>query len=128
MPGPKSAVDHDGSRLVSGIRSPEFNVRGVDFAAWTLVAFAIGVLTGVLVRRVLPAIFVALCAWVGLFFLTVDLLRPHYLAPLMGKANAITVSWWVVGQAHAGADVLYQPESRFWPLQFIERAWCACCL
>lgn len=111
------------SGLISGIRSPEFNVRGVDFAAWALVAFALGVLAGALVRRVLPAIFLSLCAWIGLFFLTIDVLRPHYLAPLVGKPGAITVAWWIVGQSHAGADVLYQPDSRFWTLQFIEGAW-----
>jgi hypothetical protein len=109
--------------LISGIRSPEFNVRGVDFAAWTLVAFAIGVLMGGLVRRVLPAIFVALCAWVGLFFVTLGVLRPHYAAPYVGTASAITVKWWIIGQSHAGADVLYQPESRFWLLQSVEGSW-----
>lgn len=112
-----------GSGLISGIRSPEFNVRGVDFAAWALVAFAIGVFSGALVRRALPAIFISLCAWTGLFFLTIDVLRPRYIAPLMGKANATTVHWWIVGQSHAGADVLYQPESRFWLLQFVEGGW-----
>lgn len=111
------------SGLVSGIRSPEFNVRGVDFAAWTLVAFAIGVLAGALIRRVIPAIVIALCGWVGLFFLTVGVLRSHYAAPNVGKVNAITVRWWIVGQGHSGADVLYQPESRFWFLQFVEGAW-----
>lgn len=112
-----------GAGLISGIRSPEFNVRGIDFAAWTLVAFAIGVLSGALVRRVVPAIFAALCAWLGLFFLTIGVLRPHYVAAYVGKASAITVKWWIVGQSHGGADVLYQPDSRFWQLQFIEGGW-----
>ena len=66
---------------------------------------------------------VALCTWAGLFFLTIGVLRPHYVAPYVGRANAITVKWWIVGHSHAGAWVLYQPESRFWLLQFIEGGW-----
>jgi hypothetical protein len=109
--------------LLSGMRSPGFNVRGVDFAAWTLVAFAIGAFTGVVVKRVVPAMFVGLAAWAGLFFATIGLIRPHYEAPLVGSSGSITVNWWIVGQTHAGADVLYQPESRFWLFQFIEAGW-----
>lgn len=111
------------AELISGIRSPGFNVRGVDFAAWTLVAFAIAVFVGAVVKRVLPAIVVSLAAWAGVFFATVGLLRPHYLSPVAGSSGAITTNWWVVGQTHGGADVLYQPESRFWLLQFIEAGW-----
>ncbi len=33
-----------------------FDLRGVAFAAWTLAAFAIGALAGMLIRRVVPAI------------------------------------------------------------------------
>ena len=33
-----------------------FDLRGIGFAAWTLAAFAIGALAGVLIRRVVPAI------------------------------------------------------------------------
>lgn len=33
-----------------------FGLRGVAFAAWTLAAFAIGALAGLLIRRVVPAI------------------------------------------------------------------------
>ena len=33
-----------------------FDLRGVAFAAWTLTAFAIGALAGMLIRRVVPAI------------------------------------------------------------------------
>lgn len=111
------------ANLISGIRSPEFNVRGPDFAAWTLVAFAIAVLAGAVVRRVLPAMFAALVAWAGLFFLTVGVLRPHYAAPRIGSGRAINVGWWIVGQTHAGADALYQPASRFWTFQLIETGW-----
>ena len=38
------------------LNSGLFDLRGVGFAAWTLAAFAIGALAGVLIRRVVPTI------------------------------------------------------------------------
>ena len=49
---------------------PLFDLRGVALAAWTLAAFAIGVLAGILIRRVIPAMFATLAAWAGLAFAT----------------------------------------------------------
>ena len=43
-----------------------FDLRGVAFAAWTLAAFAIGALAGMLIRRVVPAIVATLAAYAGL--------------------------------------------------------------
>jgi hypothetical protein len=43
-----------------------FVLRGVAFAAWTLAAFAIGALAGMLIRRVVPAIVATLAAYAGL--------------------------------------------------------------
>ena len=40
-----------------------FDLRGVSFTAWTLAAFAIGALAGILVRRVVPAIVATLAAY-----------------------------------------------------------------
>ena len=45
-----------------------FDLRGVAFAAWTLAAFAIGALAGMLIRRVVPAIVATLAAYAGLAF------------------------------------------------------------
>lgn len=109
--------------LVSSIRPVFFNVRGIDFAAWTAIAFAIAVFTGVLTRKTLPALAVSLAVWAGLFFATTIWLRPHYQTPLIGKAADITVRWWVVGQAQAGALARYQPADRFWHFQLIEGSW-----
>ena len=47
-----------------------FDLRGVAFAAWTLAAFAIGVLAGMLIRRVVPAIVATLAAYAGLALAT----------------------------------------------------------
>lgn len=55
-----------------------FDLRGIAFAAWTLAAFAIGALAGVLIRRILPAMFATLAAWSGLALATALFFRPHY--------------------------------------------------
>ena len=53
-----------------------FDLRGIGFAAWTLVAFAIGALAGTLIRRVVPAIAATLVAYTGLAFAAGDVAAP----------------------------------------------------
>jgi ABC-2 family transporter protein len=76
----------------------QFDLLGVALAAWTLAAFAIGVLAGVLIRRVIPAIFATLAAWAGLAFVTGLFLRPHYNAPVVTSNPAIPVGALVINQ------------------------------
>jgi ABC-2 family transporter protein len=78
-----------------------FDLRGVGFPAWTLAAFAIGVLAGMLIRRVVPAIVATLVVYAGLAFAAAGFLREHYLTPVLRSDyanvpyNAWTVSqWW----------------------------------
>ncbi len=61
-----------------------FDLRGVVFAGWTLLAFTIGVFAGALIRRTIPAIAAATAAWSGLLLADVFYLRGHYQAPLTG--------------------------------------------
>ena len=68
-----------------------FDLRGVAFAAWTLTAFAIGALAGMLIRRVVPAIVATLAGYTVLAVVVGDVLH---------------------------AD--YQPASHFWSVQGIE--------
>jgi hypothetical protein len=68
-----------------------FDLRGVAFAAWTLAAFAIGALAGMLIRRVVPAIVATLAGYTCLAVIVGNLL---------------------------GAD--YQPASDFWRVQWVE--------
>ena len=52
---------------LDGVLAPQlFNLVGVDFAAWTLVAFSIGAIAGVLIRRTVPAMAASLAVWAGL--------------------------------------------------------------
>ena len=75
-----------------------FDLLGVALAAWTLTAFSIGVLAGVLIRRVIPAIFATVAAWAGLAFLTGLFLRPHYSAPVVTSNPNIPVQALVINQ------------------------------
>jgi hypothetical protein len=75
-----------------------FDLRGVAFAAWTLVAFAIGALAGMLIRRVVPAIVATLAAYAGLALVTGNVLRQHYLAPLLTSNVNVPGSAWVYSQ------------------------------
>jgi hypothetical protein len=95
-------------RELSPLGAGLFSLRGVAFAAWTLAAFAIGVLAGMLIRRVVPAIAATLAAYAGLAFAAGLYLRPHYLQPLVTRnlfsyfydppSSAFIVhQWWTRG-------------------------------
>ena len=60
-----------------------FDLREVAFAGWTLAAFAIGALAGMLIRRVVPAIAATLAVYAGLALATALYLRQHYMTPLL---------------------------------------------
>ena len=75
-----------------------FDLRGVSFAAWTLVAFAIGGLAGMLIRRVVPAIVATLVAYTGLALVAANLLRQHYLTPLLTHSLNVPGSAWIYRQ------------------------------
>jgi hypothetical protein len=67
----------------SVFRSTLFDLRGVDLAAWTLAAFTIAALAGLLIRRTVAAMAGAAAAWGGLFAVTSIYLRVRYEAPLV---------------------------------------------
>jgi hypothetical protein len=75
-----------------------FSLHGVTFAAWTLAAFAVGVLAGVLIRRVVPAIVATLATYVGLTVLTNAYLRPHYLTAVTAPAADMPGNAWILSQ------------------------------
>jgi hypothetical protein len=149
-----------------------FDLRGVALAAWALAAFAIGALAGILIRRVIPAMFATLATWAGLAFVTGSFLRRHYEAPLISTNPNFNIRAWVISQLwtrggkpaslsminqtlhavdiqavtpgqfqpgpatpasidpvhyliqHGYAQLTtYQPDSRFWPFQWIEGGW-----
>jgi hypothetical protein len=108
-----------------------FDKRGIDFAAWTLVAFAMGAFLGMLFRRIIPAMAATLGAYLGLQLLTWLVLREDYPvatdttnAKLFSGPSTPGSPWilktWTVGHT---AWWRYVPVSRFWPMQFIESGW-----
>jgi hypothetical protein len=125
-----------------------FSLTGIAFAAWTLAAFAIGALAGVLIRKVVPAIAAGMAAWAGLLLATVLYLRQHYQAPLTvrgqgapGASPWVIHQWWtgpngktitnenqiiaLINHARPGYAqwTTYQPGARYWHFQFIEGGW-----
>jgi ABC-2 family transporter protein len=77
-----------------------FDLRGVAFAAWTLAAFAIGALAGMLIRRVVPAIAATLAVYAGLAFATALYLRQHYMTPLLTSKLNLPGTAWIVNQRY----------------------------
>ncbi len=75
-----------------------FDLRGIGFAAWTLAAFAIGALAGMLIRRVVTAIAATLAVYAGLAFATGLYLRQHYLTPLLTSNPNPPGSAWIISQ------------------------------
>jgi ABC-type transport system involved in multi-copper enzyme maturation permease subunit len=77
-----------------------FDLLGVALAAWVLAAFAIGALAGVLIRRVVPAMFATLAAWTGLAYGTGSFLRQHYAEPMTTAGSPTKlegIHGWVLG-------------------------------
>ena len=81
-----------------------FDLLGVAFAAWTLAAFAIGVLAGMLIRRAVPAIAASLAAYAGLAFATALWLREHYITPLVTSSTNLPGSAWIISHWYTGRN------------------------
>ncbi len=75
-----------------------FSLRGVAFPAWTLAAFAIGALAGMLIRRVVPAIVATLAVYAGLAVAADGFLREHYLTPLVTASPNVPGTAWIISQ------------------------------
>jgi hypothetical protein len=75
-----------------------FDLRGVAFAAWTLAAFSIGALAGMLIRRVVPAIAATLLVYAGLVFATGGFLRGRYLTPVLTSSLNVPGTAWITRQ------------------------------
>jgi ABC-type transport system involved in multi-copper enzyme maturation permease subunit len=103
----------DGSRIP--LDPTLFGLRWITFAAWTLAAFAVGALAGLLIRRVVPAIAATLAGYAGLLFTARLYLQQHYLPPLAGRnlfsppASAwILGGWWTKGGATISQSAMNQ--------------------
>ena len=107
-------IANGGDSDTSSLAPTIFDLRGVAFAAWVLLACAIGALAGALIRRMLPAMFATFAVWAVLAFVTGALLRPHYEAPLVTSypdfrpAAFVINQWWTRGGKPATLSMLNQ--------------------
>jgi ABC-type transport system involved in multi-copper enzyme maturation permease subunit len=97
---PYLATGHQalGLSQTSAFNAGLFDLHEVAFPAWTLAAFAIGALAGMLIRRVVPAIAATLAVYAGLAFATGLFLREHYLTPLLTTNLTVPGSAWIISQ------------------------------
>jgi hypothetical protein len=91
----------NGNPILSPLAAMTFDLHEVALAAWTLVAFAIGAVAGIVIRRVVPAMFATLVAWSGLAVLTGAFLRRHYEAPLVTSNFSLPDGAWIESQRWA---------------------------
>jgi hypothetical protein len=90
-----------------------YDLRGLAFAAWTLAAFAVGALAGMVIRRVVPAIAATIAIYAGLAFAAGTFLREHYLTPVVTTSLNLPGSGWILGQWWTrGGTVLSQATMR----------------
>ena len=108
-----------------------FTTHGIAFAAWTLVAFAIGAFLGMLIRRIIPAMAATLGAYLGLQLLAwlvrartipwpIDTTKSSLFSGPSTPNSPWILKTWTVGNTDWWR---YIPVSRFWPMQFIEAGW-----
>jgi hypothetical protein len=83
---------------VTPLMTELFDLHGVVFAGWTLAAFSIGALAGMLIRRVVPAIAATLVVYAGLALAVGGLLREHYVTPLVTTNVNVPESAWILRQ------------------------------
>jgi hypothetical protein len=92
--------------MLSRLHGSVFPSSGVAVIGWGLVAYALGALIGLLVRRVVPALVLTFATWTGLALLAAGR-RGHYLTPLVTGSQQVPGSdlsieqWW----SHGGVRV-----------------------
>jgi hypothetical protein len=87
-----------GKYVLSPLAAMTFDLHAVTLAAWTLIAFAIGVVAGIVIRRVVPAMFATMAAWSGLAVVTAAFLRPHYEPLVVTSKLHLPPGAWVMSQ------------------------------
>ena len=102
-----------------------FSQRGVAYAAWTLVAVAIGALAGMLIRRVVPAMAATLAAYLALALLPGLWLRQHYLPAVHTTSNNVPGFAWILDQWYTkGGKFAFQGVQKSGTNAAIEQHWC----
>ena len=66
-----------------------FDLVGLVPVAYSLFAMALGIASGALLRRTIPALAVTLAGFAGVRVLVTLLLRPHYMSPVTAYYNVL---------------------------------------
>lgn len=104
----------------------EFNQAVLVLPAYVVLAVAIGIVAGVVLRRTIAAAAIVLVGYLAVRIPVEFVLRPHYRTPLTTVDPAVAANGWVVEHGHdLGVDTLsrpvrYHPGDRFWEFQLIE--------
>jgi ABC-type transport system involved in multi-copper enzyme maturation permease subunit len=85
------------------VAPPMFGAQGIAPAAWAALAFVIGVVLGILVRRTIVAMAVTIAVVVLLQFLWPSYVRPHLLPPVRATAPVTLEALASMVVAHSGA-------------------------
>jgi hypothetical protein len=109
---------YDHPLVASGIQprlhASEFPITGLAVVGWALAAYALGILVGLVSRRVVPALAATLALWTGLAFLAANVLRDRYQAPLTTRSLQLPGSdlpvqqWWAHGGVRASEAQINQ--------------------
>jgi hypothetical protein len=103
-------------RIIPGV----FDVRGIVAAGYAAFAFSLGLASGAVLRRTLPAMAATLVGYAVVRIVVVETVRGHFATPLTYTGPSNDPGGWVVSRA---GDVLrYHPDSRFWVFQGYETA------
>jgi ABC-type transport system involved in multi-copper enzyme maturation permease subunit len=96
---------------------PMFQAQGVTPAAWALLAFALGVRAGIVVRRTIAAMAVTIVVVALLQVLWPHYVRPHLLTPARATAPVTTRSLARMVVSHSGAVSvpINQPGTQYLP-------------
>jgi hypothetical protein len=73
-----------------------FVTHGIAFPAWSLLAFTIGALAGLLLRQTMPAVAATLAVYTGFAMLTYLVLRPRYPVSGFWTAQLFEAGWLLV--------------------------------
>ena len=110
----------------------KFNQAVPVFTSYTLVAVAIGILAGVIVRRTIVAAAITVVGYLAVRIPVEFLLRPRYMEQVMTDDPSVAAKGWVPSDIEVSGPVGgdnrtvepfgYHPADRFWDFQLIETA------
>jgi hypothetical protein len=110
----------------------KFNHAVLVFPAYVIVAVALGILAGVVVRRTIVAAAITVGGYLAVRLPVEFYLRPRYRDPLMTDDPSVAAQGLIVhdggiggpvpGSATTADPIRYHPDVRFWEFQLIETA------